>query len=284
VVIVASLPLGSGRDVGQFGPATASARVVLERAARAISRQAWDPLQPGQWLYFRQLGSTPGHNGPAPADANSVEQIWLAADGAARIVQRPGVVSGGDVLLFHQPPSEVLAEKRRQRLGTHLRVMAYGQRYQWGAGPDYQQLIQLPTNPAKLRRWIERRAVNPGSTCAPGVSDCNTFSFVESLLVGGPLPPEVSAALYRIIASLPGMRLIGQTRDPLGRRGVAVGYVFEHQPGRAELIFNPNTGIFLAERGISLDPKRTHAPAGAVVYWNAIEDERVVGSRYQTAR
>lgn len=281
VALLASLPGGSGNDVGQFGPATASARIVLERAAQAISRQTWHPLKPGQWLYFRQLGSNPGHNGAASARANSIEQVWLAPDGGARIVQRPGVVSGGDVLLFHQPRRAILAEQRRQRVGSHLHVMAYGQRYYWGAGPDYQQLVRLPTDPGKLRRWIERNAINPSSTCAPGVSDCHTFNFVESLLVGGPLPPKLSAAVYRVIADLPGMRLIGPTRDPLGRSGVAVGYFFKHQPGRAELIFNPTTGVFLAERGISLDPKTMHAPVGSVVDWSAIEHGGVVSSEYQ---
>jgi hypothetical protein len=272
VAVLASLPGGSGN---------ASARMVLERAAQAISRQTWTPLKPGQWLYFRQLGSNPGHNGPASARANSVEQVWLAPNGAARIVQRPGVVSGGDVLLFHQPRRAILSEQRRQRLGSQLHVMAYRQRYYWGAAPDYEQLVRLPTDPGKLRRWIERRAINPGSTCASGVSDCNTFSFVESLLVGGPLPPKLSAAVYRVVADLPGMRLIGPTRDPLGRPGVAVGYFFKHQPGRAELIFNPTTGVFLAERGISLDPKTMHAPVGAVLDWSATEPGGVVRSEYQ---
>lgn len=283
VAVLASLPGGSGNDVGQFGPATASARTVLERAAQAISQQTWHPLKPGQWVYFRQLGSNPGHNGPASARANSIEQVWLAANGAARIVQRPGVVSGGDVLLFHQPRGAILSEQRRQRVGSHLRVMAYGQRYYWGAGPDYAQLVRLPTDPSNLRRWIERHAINPGSTCAPGVSDCQTFSFVEALVAGGPLPPKLSAALYRVIADLPGMRLIGPTRDPLGRPGVAVGYFFKHQPGRAELIFNPTTGVFLAERGISLDPKKMHAPVGAILNWSAIEHAGVVSSEYQPA-
>lgn len=281
VAVVASLPGGPGNDVSQFGPATASARIVLERAAQAISRQTWHPLKPGQWLYFRQLGSNPGHNGPAAPRANSFNHVWLAPNGAARIVQRPGVVSGGDVLLFHQPRRAILAEQRRQQLGSHLRVMAYSQHYYWGAGPDYQQLIHLPTDPAKLRRWIERNAINPGSTCAPGVSDCHIFSYVEALVVGGPLPPKLSAALYRVIATLPGMRLIGPTRDPLGRPGVAVGYFFKHQSGRDELIFNPTTGAFLAERGISLDPKTMHAPVGSVVDWTAIDHESVVTSAYR---
>lgn len=186
-----------------------------------------------------------------------------------------------DVLLVHQPRRAVLAEQRRQRLGSHLRVMTYGQRYNWGAAPDYQRLIQLPTNPQRLRRWIERDSISPGSTCARGASDCHVFSFVESLLIGGPLPPKLSAALYRVVAHLPGMQLIGPTRDPLGRAGIAVGYFFKHQPARAELIFNPTTGAFLAERGISLDPKAMHAPVGAVLDWSAIEGQAVVRSDHQ---
>jgi hypothetical protein len=278
VVVVASLPKGSGTSGSGFGPATASARVVLERAARAISRQVWHPLKSGQWLYFRQLGSNPAHDGLASARANSVEQVWIAASGAARIV------GGGDVLLFHQPRAAILAEQRRQRRETHLHVMAYGQRYHWGAGPDYRQLIHLPADPIKLRRWIEDKGVNPGSTCASGAADCNVFGFVESLLSGGPLPPKLSAALYRVIATLPGMRFIGQTSDPLGRRGVAVGYFFKNQPGRDELIFDPATGVFLAERGISLDPKTMHGPVGSVVYWSAIDHEGIVNSDHQPVR
>jgi len=284
VAIVASLPLGSGHGVGRLGPATASARIVIERAAQAISRQAWHPLKPGEWLYFRQLRSNRDHDGPVPARANSVDQVWVAANGAARIVQHPGVVTAGDVLLSHQPRRKVLAEQRRQRLGSHLRVMADRWPYSWWPGADYQQLIHMPTNPADLRRWIERNAIDPGSTCADGGSDCNLFTFVEALLTAGPLPPRLSAALYRVIATLPGMRLIGPTHDPLGRPGVAVGYFFAHQPGRLELIFDPTTGVFLGERGISLDAKKQGAPPGTVVEWSAIVDQGLVHSDHERPR
>ena len=278
---VAGLIVVSGVLRGGAENADVAAAATLERYAQTISREVWHPLKFGQWLYFRTLGNYPGnygHHGPASARRADVEQVWLAANGAARIVQHPGVVTGGDVLLFHQPQREILAEQRRQRHGSHLRVMAYSQRYYWGAGPDYQQLINLPTDPAKLRRWIERHAINPGSTCASGVSDCHTFSFVESLLIGGPLPPKLSAALYRVIADLPGMRLIGPTRDPLGRAGVAIGYFFNRQPGRLELIFDPTTGVFLAERNISLNSKIMHAPVGSVIDWTAIVDQGVAQS------
>jgi hypothetical protein len=105
---------------------------------------------------------------------------------------------------------------------------------------DYQQLIHLPTDPGRLQSWIERNATGGG----PRFSDI--FGFAESLLVGAPLPPTVGAAKYRVIARLPGMRLIGPTRDPLSRPGVAVGLFLQAQPGRIELIFNPTTGGLLA--------------------------------------
>ena len=87
-VAAALLPGGSGDEAGHLGAAPASARVMLERAARAISRQAWHPLRPGQWLYFRYLQSVPGHNGPASPHANGIEDAWIANDGTARLVQR----------------------------------------------------------------------------------------------------------------------------------------------------------------------------------------------------
>ena len=159
-----------------------------------------------------------------------------------------------------------------------------GSRTTTGEAATTKGLLHLPTDPTKLRRWIERTSINPGSTRAPGVSDCNIFSFVESLLLGGPFPPKLSAALYRVIATLPGMQLIGATHDPLGRPGVALGYFFKHQPGRAELIFNPTTGVFLAERSISLNAEREGAPPGTVVGWSAIVRQGVVHSDHERPR
>jgi hypothetical protein len=137
---------------------------------------------------------------------------------------------------------------------------------------DYEQLIRLPTDPTKLQRVIEQHATGGG----PRFS--NIFSYAEGLLAGAPLPPNVSAALFRVIARLPGMRLIGPARDPLGRRGVAVGLFFKGQPGRSELIFNPTTGVLLGERGISLNAKAMRAPAGTIVDWSAWDREAVVHS------
>jgi len=276
-VVVAFLPGGAANDAGRLGPATASARTLLERAARAISRHAWQPLRPGQYLYFREIGGNPGHNGPASARPTSIQYTWIGANGFARLVQTgpDTVIAGGDVLIFHATPEQLQAERQRQRHGAHLRILAYSQKY---AVPelDYQQVIHLPTDPSKLERYIEQHATGGGARFSP------TFGYAESLLTGMPLPPKISAAMYRVIARLPGMRLIGPTHDPLGRPGVAVGLFFKNQPGRIELIFNPITGVFLGGRLVSLNAKRMGAPPGTVVGWSAIEDQAVVSSDHQS--
>jgi RNA polymerase sigma-70 factor (ECF subfamily) len=275
----AFLPGGAGNEASQLGPATASAQSLLQQAARAISRHAWQPLGPGQYFYYRQIDSYPQHNGPVPARPTEIQDVWVGANGFARIVQTgpDTVIPGGDVLIFHATPQQLQAERQRQRHGAHLRILAYSQKYQWGA-LDYQHLIHLPTDPSKLQRYIEQHATGGG----PRFSDI--FSYAENLLTGAPLPPKVSAAMYHVIGHLPGMRLVSSTHDPLGRPGVAVGLFFKDQPGRIDLIFNPRSGVLLGDRGVSLSAKAEHAPVGSVTDWTAIDRQGVVNSDHQPTR
>ena len=271
--VVALLPGTTGNDTSQLGPATASAQILLRQASRAISHQPWQPLRPGQYFYYREIGSDTDGRGPAPARPTFIQDTWVGADGFGRLVQTgpDTVIAGGDVLIFHATPQQLNAERQTQSHGAHLRILSYGQPYRW-ADLDYRQLISLPTDPSKLERFIEQHASGGG----PRFSDI--FSIMQNYLDGAPLPPKVSAAMYRVIARLPGMRLIGPTRDPLGRPGVAVGLFFKGQPGRIELIFDPRTGVLLGERAISLNAKEEHAPVGSVTNWSVIERQGTVRS------
>ena len=274
VAIAALLPGGASNEAGHagaplgslgttLGPAPASAEVLLVRAAHAIAREPWHQLRPGEWLYFRYYQGIPDRNGPAPTRPNGIEDAWIAGNGAARLVQRGFGPVGGQVLLFGATTRDAIAEQQIQRRGPHLKVMAYGQPYSWG-GPtplDYKQLIHLPTDPRKLERWIEQQAPFVGGPARDG----RIFSVAEALISQAPLPPQLSAALYRVIARLPEMRVIGPTRDPLGRPGIAVGFL-GGSGAREELIFNPHTGAYLAKRGISLTANSGTAP-GTVQYW-----------------
>ncbi len=73
------------------------------------------------------------------------------------------------------------------------------------------------------------------------------FETAASLLAG-PVSAGVRSALYRLIATLPGLRDEGQVRDALGRPGAAVSL----GPGRmrSTITFDPATGALLS---VSLD-------------------------------
>ncbi len=271
-VVIALLPGGTGKDGSELGPQPASARVLLERAARAIAQQAWHPLRPGEFFHYREVGSWSG-KGAASARAGETQDVWIGANGYARIAQTgpDTLLPGGEVLVFHATRRQLAAERKRQRHGAHLRILAYRQRYHL-VDLTYQQLIRMPTDPGRLERFIERHATGGG----PRFSDI--FGYVEGILPGAPLPPAVSAAMYRVIARLPHMRVIGPTRDHLGRPGIAIGLIFPHQPGRIDLIIDPKTGVLLGERSTSFNAKLMHAPVGSVTSWSVIEDQAVVTS------
>lgn len=277
-LIVALFPTSPGRGGEHLGPSVASARAFLEQAARAVAQRPWQPLGPREWFRFREVGSSSSGHGPAPERPTVMQESWFAANGFARVVQTgPNtVIPGGDVLLFHATARELHAEQQRQQRGAHLRILAYSQRFRW-VDLDYDHLTRLPSDPTALQRYIEEHAIGGG----PRFSD--VFSYAEALLGGAgaggaPLPPKVSAAMYRVIARLPNMRLIGPTRDPLGRPGVAIGLIFRNQPGRLELILDPKTGTLLGERSISLSAARDHAPPGTILAWSAIVSQGVAHS------
>jgi hypothetical protein len=58
-----------------------------------------------------------------------------------------------------------------------------------------------------------------------------------------PSSASLRAALYRVLARTPGIRLLGRTRDSVGRFGTAVAVDVER--ARLELILDPATGELL---------------------------------------
>ena len=269
VALIALLPArspllsgGTHNDFGILGPAPASAKVLLIRAADQIERQRWHPLQVGEYYYVRTESRTPYENGPTPASTKSARQLhvsdtWIGADGFGRVVQR-----GDEVLLFHASPQRIAAEHQLQQQGTHLQVLAYSQPYLF-VDRDYAQLIRLPTKSAALRRWIERHAIGSGSR-----EDRAALYAGALLQQAAPLPPALTAAFYRVIASLPEMQLVGPTHDPLGRSGVAVRFLGGRDGGYWEMIFNSRTGALLSDRYTQAN--------GRVWSWDAIVTTAIV--------
>jgi hypothetical protein len=110
--------------------------------------------------------------------------------------------------------------------------------------PTYRFLQSLPTGPQALLTLIEQEMQGqlPRSEEA--------FSAIGDLLREAIAPPAVSAALYRAAALIPGVSVVANATDAIGRHGVAVALTF--QGVRTEWIFNKQSLQYLGERDIDL--------------------------------
>jgi hypothetical protein len=116
-----------------------------------------------------------------------------------------------------------------------------------GRGLTWEQLYALPTDPAKLGALLsgEVKGYGPDPNPTGGVSAVQEeFVEIGDLLRESPASPALRKALYDVAAGIPGVRLVGNQKDALGRTGVAV-----ERNGEETLLIDPATGQLLAELG-----------------------------------
>jgi hypothetical protein len=110
--------------------------------------------------------------------------------------------------------------------------------------PSYRFLQSLPTDPRALLGLIERDM--QGQLPRPE----EAFTTIGDLIGEAIAPPQVSAALYRAAALIPGVTEVADATDAVGRHGVAVA--FTYQGTRTEWIFSKLTLQYLGERDINV--------------------------------
>jgi hypothetical protein len=204
----------------------------LRSTATAAGRER--PLAAGQYLRVRMLRWSRGSDGRLH---RLVFTSWMAADGSARFLIEPDAGSGLDRTDEHCTPRRCLlhmAGQPPQAMG----VARYGP----GRGFTAAQLQRLPTDPVRLLAVIRARArTGTGLNRDP-------WELGFSLLVA-PLPPDVRAALYRGLASLPGVQRVGPERVG-GHAGIALARRVRTPGATVErvIVVDPTTGALLAAR------------------------------------
>lgn len=129
--------------------------------------------------------------------------------------------------------------------------------------PAKDPLSVLPRDPANLERWLRDAAWRQRHTgfnsdgCKPSLSGCsagqrsdiiNTLGTdVTSFLRYPPTPPALRAALFQVLAGVPGARLLGLTEDPIRRRAAAIYLPAQMNDGLDVLAFDPKDSRLLAE-------------------------------------
>ena len=146
----------------------------------------------------------------------------------------------------------------------------------WG-DPTYRFLQSLPTDPRTLLNMIY--AATKGAGQSP---DQEAFTTIGDMLREAVAPPDISAALYRAAALIPGVRVVPHVTDILGRSGIGVQFARKviqspapgvpyretYDPNGPIWIFHPRSLLWMGENDGSLHGKAM----GEVVLKRAIVD------------
>lgn len=286
VLAGAALLPASGPQGDQLEVAPAAAAVVLGRAAQTAMRAA--PVVPGprQYAFLRVqtrsvLGGGPSSTGPGPrwnvwTWQTDVKSDWYRANGSGR--ERIVRTGTGFLTSTDRAVARAHGLSLAQVLPPTPRILdgAFPRGALESAGfLPYWRLVSpggMPTAPHALLRAFERMLASL-TPSGPGLARANPtalFGPISQFLLL-PASPRLRAALYRVLAELPRVRLLGWKHDRLGRRGLAVGVVEGSSRFRVreELLFDPATSEVLETRTVDLHsarvPNTPPMPAGTVI-------------------
>jgi len=204
------------------------AGVVLDALATVAAGRSPTSLAPGPGSYLYVLdielkGAPPGGGTSMPC-GSVIRQQWLASDNSGRqVINQPGCAQEGQIV------------------------------QSWGRGGnginfDYLGWEGLPTVPAAMEAAIVQRF--------EGGKANNVITFqLATTVLNVAAPPAVRAALFRMLATLPGVRYLGKVTDPLGRTGDTIALV--KKPDDIVAMFDPKTSQVL---DALLTPYGIHIP------------------------
>lgn len=220
-------------------PSTATA--VLDRIAQAAAAGPSINVRPDQYFYVKaQVASTTifAKSGTVEgwiAQSQVKETLWR--DNGHSTIQKAGTALegyGGPIIGAFFAGSEASSDK-----------LLY---------PTYAYLESLPTNPRQLLSLIQQQPSAHG--------DIYAFLFIGQLLSTAVLPPQTAAALYRAAALIPGVTVIPDATDALGRHGTGIALTSAggqkgHFRLREEWIVSMPKYHFLGARTSITEPSET---------------------------
>lgn len=220
-----------GPGAAQHGATHLTAAHLLAKVASAAARATPADVTDSQFAYIESQVSFGTNNGPAPEQTHQ-RQVWIpVAD-----------LCAGGLLVEHG--------KRTSLKAPLVATIINGKKKFFrekcpdeGAlnDPTYRLFQSLPADPRALLDRIKHETQGAGQS-----PDQEAFTTIGDMLRESIAPPEVSAALYRAAALIPGVTVVPDVADATGRPGVAVSFTFRGV--QEEWIFDPHTFEFLGER------------------------------------
>ncbi|MGW1610364.1 CU044_5270 family protein [Streptomyces sp. NPDC002285] len=117
----------------------------------------------------------------------------------------------------------------------------------YGAGYlTFRQLQALPTDPDALLK----RLYSDDTRMPPNRRLEIALQNIGAIIDNATLLPDLSAALYRAMAKLPGAQVVEHVKDAAGRKGV--GLTFEDAPEGSTWVFDSSSLVYLGTTKIAL--------------------------------
>ncbi|WP_406861526.1 CU044_5270 family protein [Streptomyces sp. HUAS MG47] len=217
-----------------------SAAPLLDRIALAAASRTATAVRPGQFVYVRSRVAYAGQSadgGPLTLSPVRSREVWLSADGS-----RDGLV--------------------REAGAADSTVTAVGDDAPSVSSPSHVFVTALPTDPAALLALVREQTRGQGQD-----PDQRAFEAIGELLAETAAPPQVSAALYRAAALIPGVTVAGSAEDAAGRPGVTVARTARGE--QKQWIFDRTTYAYLGERTVLVETTDA-GPAGTVTGTSAV--------------
>jgi hypothetical protein len=241
--LIAAPLAGKGPASGGHAKLSLTAAQFLNRAAAAAARQPRLNVRDDQYMYiasedrWASTTMTIGGSQRTVVEPLHKREIWLSVSD----VCKPGLL---------RDPSPGPAMKL-----TGTGDLSCPNQGGWG-DPTYRFLQSLPTSPHTLLNMIY--AATKGQGQSP---DQEAFTTIGDMLREAIAPPDVSAALYRAAALIPGVRVIPHVTDILGQPGIGVQFARRviqspapgvpyretYDPNGPTWIFNPTTLQWMGE-------------------------------------
>jgi hypothetical protein len=138
----------------------------------------------------------------------------------------------------------------------------------WGT-PNAEFMGSLPRDPGQL--YDRLRADTSGKGSDP---DLEMVVYVADALRTGLVPADLRAALYRVLAKVPGLQVTEEFANLDGQKGTAFGIGAKGM--RHDVIIDPATGQFIGEREVT-EEGWEGIPAGTVTEYTSVTTAVVSG-------
>ncbi|GGZ30347.1 CU044_5270 family protein [Streptomyces avidinii] len=233
---------------------------LLDRISLASASVAGPAVRADQFIYIGSKTAntyvkTVGSKSTLVSEQLHMRHQWNSADGTEGWLIEPGNTGPEGVTLAGP-------DEKGNAPTPHLNA------------PTHNYLAALPTDPDALLGRIYQETKGKGNS-----PDQEAFTTIGDLLRGSYPPAELTTALYRAAAKIPGVVMVDDAVDAAGRSGIAVARLDERSGLREEWIFDRQTLAFLGERSVQVQGESGEQgliKPGTVVFTSAITTRTVV--------